>query len=123
MALSDFFRINLPYGLKKNSKGEWFAFNREYLPLGWNSYNLHNRQSIYGDNAYAEYPVYTKYEGLTEKAILRIITIPKNIQRNKAGEIEIIFFYDDGTNPQSNPEYWDDYFKIIKAFSKFLKEI
>ena len=30
MALTDFFRINLPYGIRKNDKGEWVAFNREY---------------------------------------------------------------------------------------------
>jgi hypothetical protein len=32
MALSDFFRINMPYGLKRNPSDEWFAFNREYMP-------------------------------------------------------------------------------------------
>ena len=37
MGLFDFFRVNLPYGLKKNSKKEWIAFNREYMPLGWNT--------------------------------------------------------------------------------------
>lgn len=36
MALTDFFRINLPYGIVRDSKGRWSAFNREYLPLGWN---------------------------------------------------------------------------------------
>ncbi len=34
--LSDFFRINLPYGISRTDDNEWFAFNREYLPLGWN---------------------------------------------------------------------------------------
>jgi hypothetical protein len=34
--LTDFFRINLPYGMQKNEKGEWMFFNREYVPLGWN---------------------------------------------------------------------------------------
>jgi hypothetical protein len=37
MALTDFFRINLPYGIQKNDVGEWSAFNREYKPLGWNT--------------------------------------------------------------------------------------
>ncbi len=35
MALSDFFRINLPYGMMRNESGEWFVFNREYAPLGF----------------------------------------------------------------------------------------
>lgn len=117
MALTDFFRINLPYGLKKNSKGEWFTFNREYVPLGWNS--TAGAKSIFDENAYPDYPVYTKYKGLTENAILKIITDPDRIQRNKAGEIDSVFFYNDRTNPQSSPEYWKDYFEIIKAFSKF----
>lgn len=117
MALTDFFRINSPYGLKKNSKGEWFTFNREYVPLGWNS--KVGAKSIVDENAYPNYPIYTKYKGLTEKAILKIITDPDKIQRNKEGEIELIFFYTDRTNPQSNQQFWRDYFEIIKAFSKF----
>ena len=34
MALSNFFKINLPYGIKRNENGQWTAFNREYKPLG-----------------------------------------------------------------------------------------
>jgi hypothetical protein len=29
MSLTDFFRINLPYGMNKNENGEWICFNRE----------------------------------------------------------------------------------------------
>lgn len=117
MDLTDFFRINFPYGLRKNSTGQWFAFNREYAPLGWNSSS--GAKSIFEDNPYPGYPVYTKYQGLTENAILKIITDPDAVQRNKAGEIDSVFFYNDRTNPQSSPQYWTDYFNIIKAFSKF----
>jgi len=116
--LSDFFRINLPYGLSKNSEGEWFAFNREYLPLGWNSVR-HQQSMATKKNAYSELPVYTSYKGLTEKAILTIITNPISIHRDDTGAIMKVFFYNDATNPQSNPTYWNDYFKIIRAFSKF----
>jgi hypothetical protein len=117
MALTDFFRINLPYGLRKNTKGEWFAFNREYVPLGWNS--TAGAKSIFADHGHQDYPVYTKYKGLTEKEILKIITDHDRIQRNTEGEIESIFFYDDRTNPQSTPKHWNEYFEIIKSFSKF----
>lgn len=117
MSLTDFFRINLPYGIKKNSSGEWFAFNREYVPLGWNS--TRNSESIYEQNPYAEYPIYTKFKGLTDNAILDIITDVDAIKRKEDGAIEIIFFYNDRTNPQSHPEFWNEYFKKIKAFSKF----
>jgi len=48
MSLTDFFRINLPCGIKKSSSGEWFAFNRKYVPLGWNS--TRNSESIYEQN-------------------------------------------------------------------------
>jgi hypothetical protein len=117
MPLTDFFRINLPYGLKKNSKDEWFVFNREYVPLGWNSDE--GRESIFDDKSYSKFPVYTKYKGLTEGAILKIIKDTDRIQRNDDGEIVRVFFYNDKTNPQSSPKYWNDYFDIIKGFSKF----
>ena len=117
--LSDFFRINLPYGLKINSNGEWFVFNREYVPLGWNT--TEGDKSIFNDRTFSKYPVYTKYKGLTENAIMKIIKDDNAIQRDESGKIVAVFFYNDGTNPQSNPKHWDDYFKIIKAFSKFDK--
>jgi hypothetical protein len=115
--LSDFFRINLPYGLKRNSNNEWFAFNREYVPLGWNSTDGH--ESIHDDKAFSKFQVYTKYKGLTENAILKIIKNPDAIQKDKEGKIAFVFFYNDKTNPQSSPQYWNEYFDIIKAFSKF----
>lgn len=117
MSLTDFFRINLPYGATKNSNDEWFVFNREYMPMGWNS--TEKQQSIYDTKAYSDMPIYTKYKRLTDNAILKIIGDPDRIQKNEQGKIVRIFFYKDKTNPQSSPEYWDDYFKVIKAFSKF----
>jgi len=60
--LSDFFRINLPYGIAKNENGEWMAFNREYLPLGYNDTNL---KGLPGES-YTELPVYTRYDNFTE---------------------------------------------------------
>lgn len=119
MALSDFFRINLPYGMIKNSKNEWFVFNREYVPLGWNATTKNT--SIFDENAFANFPLYTKFKGLTENAILKIISDPARIQRNDKGEIVIVFFYGDQTNPHSDQTYWNDYFNILKALSKFEK--
>lgn len=121
MALTDFFRINMPYGMKKNSKNEWFVFNREYVPLGWNS--KANAKSIADEEAYPDYPVYTKYKGLTDNAIVKIIKDPIRIHRNDFGEIESVFFYNDKTNPQDSTEYWDDYFEIIKELSKYSKAL
>jgi hypothetical protein len=42
MSLTDFFRKNLPYGIARNENGEWMAFNREYLPLGFNTTHGNN---------------------------------------------------------------------------------
>jgi len=116
MALTDFFRINLPYGLKRNDENEWFCFNREYLPLGWNSKD--NQESIHKENTYETMPLYTKYKGLTENKILKIIKEPSSIQRDENGIINRVFFYNDETNPKSSPKHWNDYFEIIKQFSQ-----
>ena len=56
-----FFRLNLPYGIAKNDKGEWRAFNREYMPWGFNDMNY---KSLSGCD-YTEYPVYIKFNGLS----------------------------------------------------------
>ena len=117
MALKDFFAINLPYGLKINDQGEWFVFNREFLPLGWNA--KEGNKEFYGDRAFLKFPVYTKYTDLTESAILKIITDPNNVHRDGNGKIIMISFYNGETNPQINPQYWDDYLNIIMAFSTF----
>lgn len=109
MALGDFFRINMPYGMERNDKDEWFVYNREYKPLGWNT-------SRYVDTK--EYPVFTKYKGLTE-AILLKLACPKEdtIKKDRNNEICQIWFYSDATNPKDNPEYWNDYFNRIKVLS------
>ena len=66
MALTDFFRINLPYGIVRDSKGRWSAFNREYLPLGWNE-REDSPVDINSDNAFGNIPIHTEYEKVTEK--------------------------------------------------------
>jgi len=119
MSLTDFFRINLPYGMQKNSNNEWFAFNREYMPLGWNS--VEKQVSIRKDNCYGEMPVYSKYEGLTDSKIMKIIK-EDFIYRDDNNNITSIFFYNDVTNPKLNTKYWNEYFRIIKEFSKFKKK-
>lgn len=109
MALGDFFRINMPYGMEKNDKNEWFVFNREYKPLG---FNTNERVE------YEKYPVFVRYKALTE-AKLQKLACPKEdtIRRNEKGEIRMIWFYSDGTNPKDSPKYWNDYFERIKILS------
>ncbi len=58
MAYKDFFRINMPYGMRKNTNNEWLFFNREKMPIGWNINNNTNHNS---DESFSQYPIYTKY--------------------------------------------------------------
>jgi hypothetical protein len=118
MSLSDFFRINLPYGLKRNTNGEWFAFNREYMPIGWNS--TKDQKTIHADDVFSEIPVYTKYRNLTEKKLKKIAYDDgDSIRFDSKGNINIIFLYNDKSNPQSSPEYWPEYLNRIKLLSSF----
>lgn len=114
MSLSNFFRINLPYGLKRNSNNEWFCFNREYVPLGWNK---KSDISIHKDDAFSEIPIYTLYKGLSESLLEKLSVNSKSISRGEDGKINMIFLYDDKTNPSDESEYWDVYFKKLKLLS------
>lgn len=110
MALGDFFRINMPYGMKKNDKNEWFVFNREYKPLGWNT-REHIREE--------DYPVFNQYETLTEAKILKLAwSDTEGVKRNDEGEICMFWLYNDATNPKDKPKYWNDYFEKIKILSQ-----
>lgn len=111
--LTDFFGINMPYGMKRNSKGEWMFFNREYVPLGWNTTG--NHQSIYG-NFYSELPIYTKYKVVTEGKLEELAWGKEGVQREN-GEIVRVFFYNDRTNPMNDSDYWNSYFEKIKLLS------
>ncbi len=109
MALGDFFRINMPYGMQKNENGEWFVYNREYKPLGWNTYEDVNPKG---------YPVFTKYKGLTEAKLIKLACpMEDTFRRDESSVINQIWFYSDGTNPKNNPKYWESYFEKIKLLS------
>ena len=106
MALTDFFRINLPYGIKRNARGEWAAFNRDYEPLGANTKNANSDFT------------YTKYVNVTEN-LLHKIADGNSFDLNDKKEIVRIWLYNDDTNPASNPECWNTYLKKLKLLSKF----
>ncbi len=118
--LNKFFNINLPYGIAKNHDGCWMAFNREYLPIGYNDYSLKKFPGI----DYLELPVYTKYVGITENFLINLAD--KNntgsIQRNDKGEIIRVFLYNDASNPvnriTSNKILWNNYFIKLEKLSK-----
>lgn len=56
--LDNFFRINLPHGLKRQDRNKWIVFNREYAPLGWNS--KANSKSIYDPKYSQDLPIITE---------------------------------------------------------------
>lgn len=100
--MTDFFRINLPYGMVRNDKGEWCFFNREYTYLGSKE---HGRIE---DNS----PFFCRYEGITDKLLESLAASPTSINRNEKNEIVRIWFYDDATNPSGrklDSELWDKY--------------
>lgn len=115
--LSDFFRINLPYGMKRNTNNEWVFFNREYVPLGWNTTS--GKRSVHeNEEAFIHLPIRTKYKGLTEEKLKKLAIEPDAIGRDDDEKINLVFFYKDRTNPQSSPEHWGIYFEKIKLLSK-----
>jgi hypothetical protein len=117
MGLTDFFRINFPYGIKRNNKGQWFAYNREYMPLGWNS--SQHKRTISDDQVYSEFPIYTTYKGITDEKLRQLAVEPNSIILDEEGKIKQVFFYNDKTNPKNSPEYWNIYFEKIKLLSSF----
>jgi len=126
--LTNFFRINFPYGLTQNEKGEWFAFNKEYCPLGFN--NLDYQVTIDESNNILEnLPIYTAYKNLNIAFVKKLISIDKDykaVQCTEDGTIKYIFLYDESTNPV-NQKKTDNllikiYFDKLRLLSNLKKE-
>jgi len=113
MALTDFFSINLPYGMEKNEKGEWMVFNREYKPLGFNS----KKKEVYEN-----YPIFTKFSGLTDECILKIASRSEEKEEDGKMKIYKFWFYNDETNPIKNSNNWLIYCNKIKQISKYKRK-
>lgn len=100
----------MPYGMERNEKWEWFVFNREYKPLGWNTWEHIEK---------GEMPIFVKYEGLGEATLLKLAcNIESSVRRDENGEIYQIWFYNDATNPKDDHRHWPAYFERIKKLSK-----
>lgn len=117
--LNNFFRINLPYGIACNNNDEWMAFNREYLPLGYND------EAFCGDpgQTFSELPIYTKYEKLSLKFLMELAESEDRIGRDESGKIVKVFLYNDGTNPTNSyndntSKLWDRYFEKLRLLAK-----
>ena len=108
MALTDFFRINCPYGIEKVGMG-WRVFNREYLPLG-----TYKKPIPYIN--YPEYfdEYYVQYCRLTDNDILKIFGKDSHAQYGSQGQLTKIWFYSSRINPQRYPEFAASYFKKLQ---------
>jgi hypothetical protein len=113
MALNNFFKINLPYGIKRNNNGHWAAFNREYKPLGDKEFFKSPTEDAF---------IYTNYGKLSDKFLMQLADDPSAIQMDENNVIKRVFFYDDATNPSNHrknqPKLWNKYFEKIRLLSK-----
>jgi len=104
----------MPYGMKKNNSGTWYVFNREYMPVGWNTKET-------GLNDFSNLPIHTEYKGLKKDTLLKIFG-EEGCHLNKDGHFDMVFFYNDATNPVNvstgSSQLFADYFKKIEALSK-----
>lgn len=112
--MTDFFRINLPYGMMRNDKGEWCFFNREYTYLG-----SKERGELDENSAF-----FCRYEGITDKLLEELAIDSTSIRRNEKNEIVRIWFYNDATNPSGrelDSELWDSYQSKLKKLCALVR--
>jgi len=118
MALTDFFRINMPYGMERNDQNQWRVFNREYKPIGFNT-----REELKMD----EYPIWVEYPGLSD-SIIKKIAHEGFVIKNDQGQIIKFWFYNDASNPTNynskddDQGLWSDYFNKLQLLAKFKKK-
>ena len=109
MSLTNFLMINLPYGMQRQGNNSWFVFNREYKPLGYNT----------GEHVtYETIPIATEYKQLGPKTLLKLRGPGTDIDYGADGEIERIWFYDDGTVPTSHNRYWQSYMDRLQLLAR-----
>ena len=115
--IDNFFRLNMPYGIARNEKGEWIAFNREYNPLGV-------KESMHINRHPEKWYKYKKT--LSEKTLVSLAHHPESgVLRDFEGKIIKIFFYNDKTNPVNHPgpkankAYWEAYMNKLYILAKW----
>ena len=102
MAINDFRAIYLTYCLKKQKDGSYIVLNRDYKPLGLNTYE---------DVKYEKYPIATKLPGMTKNKAIEL-------SWNDSSETDNIFLYNDGTNPIQSKNNMSEYLKKIEMLAK-----
>lgn len=114
--LSDFFRLNLPYGMQRDANShKWVAFNREYKPLGATGEEEPPENN--GLRAYRLYPA------LTDSFIMELTGYDINmVERDQKGNICKFRLYDDRTNPMNRKEhensFWNTYWGKLQKLSQ-----
>lgn len=116
--LTDFFRVNSPYGFDRNNKGGWMAFNREYMPIGFNSAEEKELNC-----KIEKLPVYSLFPKLTEALILELTEYDERaITRDKHGNICRFWLYGNATDPMKQQskfnEYWETYWRKLETLSR-----
>lgn len=110
MALNNFFHINFPYGIKKNDKGEWTAFNREYKPLGYS-----NSLEVVTEKNFK----YCKYKNLNETVLKKLGDKDGGVEKEN-DKIVRVFFYNDGSDPSifDKKDLYNRYLSKLETLSK-----
>lgn len=113
--LTDFFRINLPYGMVNGENDKWMLFNRERKPIGFNT-----DEPVKG---LPKLPVYNGYWGLSDRFIMELVGYDEtSITRDEKGNIQQFWLYNDATNPINQPsknnEHWAVYWKKLEALAR-----
>jgi len=114
MALNNFFKINFPYGIMVNQKGEWTAFNREYKPLGYK-----DSLKVVSEKDF----IYCKYKRLTDSVLRKLGDTPGAVVMDD-DKIVKVFFYNDATNPSNDKKkkLYKTYFDKLELLSKLKVE-
>ncbi|WP_159478346.1 hypothetical protein [Chryseobacterium sp. 18068] len=110
MSLNNFFKINFPYGIKSNGKGEWTAFNREYKPLGYTDSSKEVSDKDF---------IYCKYKNMSDTILTKLGNTNGAIEKAN-NKIVKVFFYNDDTNPSNfnRQDLYKKYFEKLEILSK-----
>lgn len=113
---TDFFRMNLPYGMQKNEEGQWMFFNRYYKPLGCAT------SRIIPDKELVDF---CSYYPKMDNAFLVSLAEFGSVRRNEEGEIYQLWFYNDATVPSLqtlDEDKWNNYIGKLKLLASLRDE-
>jgi hypothetical protein len=133
MALNNFLKIYLPYGVTIHKDNTITVFNREYMPLGYNEIrqnceiNGYNRGGAFLEtklpirSKLKKSPKITNHDEFWEE-------IAHDGKVHVDGDLRRVFLYNDGSVPSNfdlssegpiglNIYYWDEYFRRIKKLA------